>query len=125
MSPQVNTNPEIAAVVAEMREAASAGDGRRRTPRMIRQWAARLESAKGEVQGVGLSEGERRQLKPGEVFVEVDASNHGTFSLTVGDGELAERIAGPKAWGGSRAIHSFVVKADVLARVAKEYEVQP
>ena len=42
--------------------------------------------------------------------------------LCIGDNDTSERVAGPKPWGGGSTVHSFLVSADDLRRLADEYE---
>lgn len=62
-------------------------------------------------------------IKPGYVLVEVIAGAEGP-SLYIGDGCIAERIAGPKPWGGGRSVHTFQVKAEDIHRVVDAYKDQ-
>ncbi|WP_063545451.1 hypothetical protein [Pseudomonas putida] len=61
-----------------------------------------------------------QKIKPGHVLVEVVQGVEGP-SLSIGDNDTGERVAGPKPWGGGRTIHSFQVAAKDLVRLAKEY----
>lgn len=63
-----------------------------------------------------------QKIKPGYVLVEVVQGVEGP-SLSIGDNDTGERVAGPKPWGGGRTIHSFQVAAKDLVRLAKEYGV--
>jgi hypothetical protein len=54
------------------------------------------------------------------VLVEVVRGSAGCC-LCIGNENSAERVAGPKAWGGGTTIHSFKVSADDLRRLADEY----
>lgn len=62
----------------------------------------------------------RQKIKPGHVLVEVDQGVEGP-SLSIGDNDTGERVAGPKPWGGGRTIYCFQVSAMDLIRLAKEY----
>lgn len=61
-----------------------------------------------------------QKIKPGHVLVEVVQGVEGP-SLSIGDNDTGERVAGPKPWGGGRTIHCFQVAAKDLIRLAKEY----
>ncbi len=61
-----------------------------------------------------------QKIKPGHVLVEVVEGVEGP-SLSIGDNDTGERVAGPKPWGGGRTIHCFQVSANDLIRLAKEY----
>ncbi len=61
-----------------------------------------------------------QKIKPGHVLVEVVEGVEGP-SLSIGDNDTGERVAGPKPWGGGRTSHCFQVSAKDLIRLAKEY----
>lgn len=61
-----------------------------------------------------------QKIKPGHVLVEVVEGVEGP-SLSIGDNDTGERVAGPKPWGGGRTSHCFQVAAKDLIRLAKEY----
>ena len=52
--------------------------------------------------------------------IEVVAGAEGP-SLSVSDGDLGYRLAGPKPWGGGRIIQAFDVSLDELIAKAKEH----
>lgn len=60
------------------------------------------------------------KLKPDHVLIEVISGVEGPC-LSIGDGSIGERVAGPKPWGGGRTIHSFQVKSADLRRLADAY----
>ncbi|MBW1249016.1 hypothetical protein I7860_20265 [Pseudomonas tolaasii] len=66
----------------------------------------------------------KEKLREGHVLVEVVSGVEGP-SLSIGDFDTGERVAGPKPWGGGRTIHKFQVKAADLIRLANEYEAKP
>lgn len=53
-----------------------------------------------------------------KVKIEVVSGCEGP-SLSIGDDRTGHRLAGPKPWGGGRAIHSFDVDVDELIREAE------
>lgn len=61
-----------------------------------------------------------QKIKPGHVLVEVVHGIEGP-SLSIGDNDTGERVAGPKPWGGGRTVNCFQVAAKDLIRLAKEY----
>lgn len=61
-----------------------------------------------------------QKIKPGHVLVEIVQGVEGP-SLSIGDNDTGERVAGPKPWGGGHTIHCFQVAAKDLIRLAKEY----
>ncbi|MHA6837623.1 hypothetical protein [Ralstonia pseudosolanacearum] len=59
-------------------------------------------------------------MKQGQVLIEVVAGAEGP-SLNIGDEDTSYRLAGPKAWGGGRAVYRFTVNADELRQQLAEY----
>lgn len=59
-------------------------------------------------------------VEKGQVLIEVCESQSGGYSLTISDNDSGYRLAGGKV-GGMDTIHSFVVDAAELAKLAKEY----
>ena len=59
------------------------------------------------------------KLKPNHVWIEVVSGVEGP-SLSIGDDDGGERVAGPKPWGGGKVIYQFQVSTNKLRELADE-----